>query len=56
LQQAITFYSELELPKDKEVGYAYEWFRMQQRKREEEEKKLKKVKKRMKKLTKQKRK
>jgi hypothetical protein len=49
-------YSELELPKDEEVGYAYEWLRMRQRKREEEEKKLKKIKKRMKKLTKHKKK
>ena len=49
-------YSEWELPKDEEVGYAYEWLRMRQRKREEEEKKLKKIEKRMKKLTRHKKK
>jgi hypothetical protein len=49
-------YSELELPKDEEIGYAYEWLRMQQRKKEKEQKKLKKIKKRMKKLTKHKKK
>ena len=41
-----------ELPKNEEVGYAYDWLRGQQRKKEEEEKKLKKLDKRMKKLTK----
>ena len=44
------------MPKDEEVGYAYEWLRMRQRKREEAEKKLKKIEKRMKKLTKHKKK
>jgi len=41
-----------ELPKKEAVGYAYDWLRRQQRKREEEEKKLKKLDRKMKKLTK----
>jgi len=41
-----------ELPKKEAVGYAYDWLRRQQRKKEQEEKKLKKLDRKMKKLTK----
>ena len=41
-----------ELPKKEAVGYAYDWLRSQQRKKEEEEKKLKKLDRKLKKHTK----
>ena len=42
----------LDLTKDEGIAYAYDWIRMQKRKKEEQKKKLKKLEKRLKKLTK----
>jgi len=42
----------LDLTKDEGIAYAYDWIRMQKRKKEEQKKKLKKLEKRLKKLRK----